>query len=47
MQETIKLLVGAPLPICKGPGKAARAIERLVNLNVSRKLFALVVASRL
>ena len=37
-QQTIKVLVGASLPTCKGPGKVARAIERLVNLNVSCKL---------
>lgn len=45
-QQTIKVLVGAPLPTCKRPGKVARAIERLINLNVSCKLFSVVVRQR-
>ena len=45
-QQAIKVLVGAPLPTCKGSGKVASAVERLVNLNVRRKLFAVVVGQR-
>ena len=45
-QQTIKVLVGAPLPTCKGSGKVASAFERLVNLNVPRKLFPVVVGQR-
>ena len=45
-QQTIKVLVGAPLPTREGSGKVARAIERLVNLNVRRKLFAVIVGQR-
>ena len=45
-QQTIKVLVGAPLPTCKGSGKLASALERLVNLNVRGKLFAVVVGER-
>ena len=42
-QQTIKVLVGAPLPTREGSGKVARAIECLVNLNVRRKFFTVVV----
>lgn len=45
-QQAIKVLVGALLPTCKGSGKVASAFERLVNLNVRRKLFAVVVGQR-
>ena len=45
-QQTIKVLGGAPLPTCKGSGKVASALERLVNLNVRGKLFAVVVGQR-
>ena len=45
-QQTIKVLVGAPLPTCKGSGKVASAFEGLVNLNVRGKLFAVVVGER-
>jgi len=45
-QQTIKVLVGAPLPTCKGSGKVASAFKGLVNLNVRRKLFAVVVGQR-
>ena len=45
-QQTIKVLVGAPLPTCKGSGKVASAFEGLVNLNVRRKFFTVVVGQR-
>ena len=45
-QQAIKVLVGAPLPTCKGSGKVARAFKGLVNLNVRRKFFAVVVGQR-
>ena len=45
-QQTIKVLVGAPLPTCKGSGKVASALERLINLNVRRKFFTVVVGQR-
>lgn len=45
-QKIIKALVGALLPTCKGPGEVDRAIERLVNLNVSCKVFAAVIRQR-
>ena len=45
-QQAIKVLVGAPLPTCEGSGKVARAIERLVNLDVRRKFFTVVVGQR-
>ena len=45
-QQTIKVLVGAPLPTCKGSGKVTRAFERLINLNVRRKFFTVVVGQR-
>ena len=45
-QQTIKVLVGAPLPTCKGSGKVTSALERLINLNVRRKFFAVVVGQR-
>ena len=45
-QQTIKVLVGAPLPTCKGSGKVASAFERLINLNVRRKFFTVVVGQR-
>ena len=45
-QQTIKVLVGAPLPTCKGSGKVASALERLINLNVRRKFFTVVVCQR-
>ena len=45
-QQTIKVLVGAPLPTCKGSGEVVSAIERLINLNVRRKFFTVVVGQR-
>ena len=45
-QQTIKVLVGAPLPTCKGSGKVTRALERLINLNVRCKFFTVVVGQR-
>ncbi len=43
-QQSTEVMVGARLPIIFiGPGKVVRAIERLINLNVSCKLFAFVV----
>lgn len=45
-QQTIKVLVGTPLPTCKGSGKVTSALERLINLNVRRKFFTVVVGQR-
>jgi hypothetical protein len=46
-QQTIKVLVGTPIPTCKGFGKVASAFEGLVNLSVPSKLFAVIVRQRL
>ena len=45
-KQTIKVLVGFTLPTYKWPDKVARAIERLINLNVSSKPFAFVAYQR-
>ena len=42
-QQAIKVLVGATLPTGKGPGEVARAAQRLINLGMPAKLFAVVV----
>jgi hypothetical protein len=44
--QIIKVLFVAPLSTCKGSGKVASAFDRLVNLNVRRKLFAVVAGQR-
>ncbi len=41
--QTIKVLVKAPLLTCKESAKVARAIERLVNLNMRSKFFTVFI----
>jgi hypothetical protein len=45
-QQTIKILVGTPIPTYKGSAKVASAFERLVNLILSRKFITVVVVQR-
>ena len=46
-QQAMEVLVGATLPTGKGPGKVARAAQRLINLGMPAKLFAVVVVQGL
>ena len=43
LQQAIKVLVGATLPTGKGLGEVARAVQRLINLGMPAKLFAVLV----
>jgi hypothetical protein len=43
VQQTIGVLVTTSLPVRKGPGKVARALERFINQPMSAELFAVVV----
>jgi len=45
-QKSVEVLVRAALPACKGPGKAPRAAQRLVNFDMSTELFSVVVGRR-
>ena len=42
-QQAIEVLVGATLPTGKGLGEVARAVQRLINLGMPAKLFAVLV----
>ena len=46
-KQAIEVLIGATLPTGKGPGKVAGAAQRLINVGVPAKFFAVVISQGL